>query len=178
MSTIKRDIAADLQTEIANDFTRPVYLVEMQFDAGSAYMSTGPQISFGGNIYAEGQVSVGTFVWNGEGQQQGNIRVFNENNSAAALVLNNGINEVPILIYKTYLIAAGGNTVPELMISGIMNGAQLNASSAEISVLSSKSSANFIPNRYYTEAEGFNFLPEDDQVVFWNGEYFVLEQMR
>ena len=100
---ISRVLPADAQTEIAIDFTRPVYLVEMLFPSGTLYLSTGPQITYNSNIYQEGQVSVGSFSWNSDGTQTGEITLSNENNAASALILGNTVNDVVINIYKTYL---------------------------------------------------------------------------
>lgn len=175
---ISRIIGADTQTEIGIDFTRPVFLVKMDFPIASQFMSTGPQITFDSNVYVEGQVSVSTFTWSADGVQTGGISIYNENNAAAALILNQGVNDIPISIYLTYLIAGGGNSTPELLVSGVMNGGNLSPSKLTISVLSTASAAQFIPNRYYTSAEAFNHLPVDGSVITWGGERFILEQDR
>lgn len=175
---ISRTIGLDTQTEIAIDFTRPVFLVKMDFPTASQFMSTGPQITFDSNIYVEGQVSISTFTWSADGIQKGAISIHNENNSAAALILNEGVNDIPISIYLTYLIAGGTNSTPELLVAGVMNGGNLTPEKLVISVLSTKSAAQYIPNRYYTSAESFNHLPVDGSVITWGGQKFTLEQDR
>lgn len=173
---ISRAIGADTDTEIAIDFTRPVFLVKMEFDTATQYVSSGPLISFESNTYVEGQVHVGTFTWDGDGNQSGKVKIYNENNSAASLMLNEGVNDIPITIYLTYMIAGGGgNTTPELLVAGTMNGGSLNAKELIISVLSTKVAGQFLPNRYYTIAEGFNHMPIDGSSIMWGGEKFILE---
>ncbi len=173
---IIRDLPSDSLTEIAIDFTRPVYLVKMLFPAGTRHISSGPQITFSSDIYIEGQISVGTFIWNADGSQSGDLTLSNESNAASALILAGTVNDIIVEIYQTYLKAAGGNTVPQLWVKGSMNGApKISASQSVINVLSTTAQTGFIPNRYFTAAEGFNWLPVDGEVVIWGEEAFVLD---
>jgi hypothetical protein len=110
---VKRALTTEVQTEVAIDFTRPVFLVEMQFPSGTVYLSSGPQITYDSNVYQEGQVSVGSFTWNSDGTQQGTIVLSNENNAASALILNGTVNDVVINIYKTYLKSSGSGPTVE-----------------------------------------------------------------
>jgi len=165
-------------TEIDTNHTKPVYLVKMMFTEGEYYVSSGKAITFEGNVYVSGQVNVGTFRWSNPGQQEGDIELFNENNSASALVLNNKVSDVPIEIYKTYVKSDDSNTTPVLLVKGVMDEPVITPYSAKINVLSSRSLTEFIPRRYYTVSEGFNFLPSDGQVINWNNERFVLESDR
>lgn len=171
---VRRNLSAAALAEIAIDFTRPIYLVQMNFANGSSYLSTGMQVTFGGNVYSEGQVSVGSFVWNSDGAQQGEIILSNENNAAAALILGNNVNDVEIIIYQTYVKADGSVLTPQLYVRGSMDGSDIGISESVISVLSSDSQTGFVPRRYYTVAEGFNWLPIDGDVISWGGEVFQL----
>lgn len=173
---IIRDLPAGVLTELAIDFTRPVYLVKMLFPAATTFMSTGPQITFSGDIYIEGQVSVGTVEWNSDGAQSGTLLLSNEGNAASALLLAGTINDIIVEVYKTYLIAGGGNTAPQLYIKGSMDGARIGASSSTISILSTTGKTAFVPNRYHTAAEGFNWLPIDGETIVWGEEVFVLQR--
>ena len=170
-----RDLPAPVVAQTEIDFTRPVYLVKMLFPAATRFVSTGPQITFDGDIYIEGQVSVGTFQWTSDGVQTGQLVLSNEANAASALILGSTTNDIPVEIYKTYLIAAGGNTTPELYVSGVMDGAKIEPSRARITVVSTTARQAFLPNRYHTVAEGFNWLPVDGEVISWGSEVFLLQ---
>lgn len=174
--SIKRILPADALTEIAIDFTRPVYLVKMLFPSGTVHVSTGPQITFEGDVYQEGQVKVSTFRWNSDGTQQGEIFLSNENNASSALILNGTVNDVIIEIYKTYLIAAGGNTTPVLYVKGSMDGSDVGPSESRVGVLATTGSTGFVPNRYFTVAEGFNWLPIEGEKITWGDEVFILQE--
>jgi hypothetical protein len=172
---VVRDLPAGVLTEIEIDFTRPVFLVKMLFPAATRYVSTGPQITFDTNIYIEGQVTVKTFQWTSDGVQTGTIVLSNEANSASALILGSTINDVEVEIYKTYLIAGGGNTAPQLYVRGVMDGATIGPSDSKITVVSTTARAAFLPNRYHTAAEGFNWLPVDGEVISWGSEVFLMQ---
>ena len=172
---VTRGLPAPVLTEIAIDFTRPVYLVKMFFPVATVWVSSGIQITFDGDIYIEGQVSVGTFQWTSDGVQTGQITLSNEANAASALILGGTVNDIDIEIYKTYLIAAGGNTAPELYVRGVMDGASIEPSRSKIMVVSTTARQAFLPNRYHTVAEGFNWLPVDGEVITWGNEVFLLQ---
>jgi len=93
---VVRDLPQDTQDELEIDFTRPVYLVKMIFDSGTVYLSSSIQITFDGDVYIEGQVSVGTVSWDESGSQTGSLILSNENDAATALILGNSVNDVLI----------------------------------------------------------------------------------
>ena len=172
---VKRDLGALSQTEIAIDFTRPVFLVKLLIPNATRYVSTNMQITFEGNNYIEGQVSVGSFQWTADGVQTGNITLSNEANAASALILGATVNDIEIEIYKTYLINGGGNTPPELYVRGVMDGADITPEQARIAVVSTTARTAFLPNRYHTASEGFSWLPVDGEVITWGTEIFLLQ---
>ena len=173
-----RSLPADVQTEIAIDFTRPVYLVKMLFPSGTRYLSTNIQIDYDGDTYIEGQVSVGSFIWNADGSQSGSITLSNEANAASALLLAGTTNDVLIEIYKTYLISGGGNTTPVVYSKGSMDGGTIGASKSVVQVVSTTAQSAFVPNRYHTVDEGFNWLPVSGETITWGEEIFVLQEER
>lgn len=170
-----RDIPAAAVTEIAIDFTRPVFLVKMLIPGQTRYVSTNMQITFEGNTYIEGQVSVGSFQWTSDGSQTGILTLSNEANAAAALILGSTLNDIEVEIYKTYLIAGGGNTHPALYVRGVMDGATIGPSSSKVTVVSTTARQAGLPNRYHTAAEGFSWLPIDGEVITWGNEVFLLQ---
>ena len=174
---ITRPVATDLLDASAVDFTRPIYLVKMLFPGGSRFLSTGPQVTFETNNYIEGQVSVKTFSWNMDGTQQGSIELSNEANAASALVLGSTTNDIPIEIYITYQLTASTFTVPQMYITGVMDGGDIKPDKATIQVVSTNAQSAFLPNRYHTPLEGFNWLPVDGEVITWGTEAFVLRNI-
>lgn len=174
MVEVIRNLPGDVLPEIAIDFTRPVYLVRMFFLDGTRFLSSGPQITFNSDVYIEGQISVGTVSWDSDGAQVGQLTMSNENNAASALILGGGINDIIVEIYQTYLISGGGNTTPTFYLKGSLDGSRVEPSSVTLRILSTSSETGFVPNRYYTAAEGFNWLPIDGEIITWGNEVFTL----
>jgi hypothetical protein len=174
---ITRAIGADLLAASEVDFTRPVYLVKLLFPGQTRYVSTGIQVTFESDIYIEGQVSVKTFSWNMDGTQQGAIELSNEANAASALVLGATTNDIPIEIYVAYQLTATTVTVPQLYVSGVMDGGDVKPDFTTIQVVSTTARESYIPNRYHTALEGFNWLPVDGEVIVWGTEAFVLRNI-
>ena len=172
---VVRNLPAAALTEIAIDFTRPVYLVKLLIPGATRFVSTNIQITFEGNNYIEGQVSVGNFQWTSDGIQTGQLTLSNEANSASALILGSSINDIEVEIFKTYLIAGGGNTPPSLYVRGVMDGASIEPSSSKVTVVSTTSRQAGLPDRYHTAAEGFSWLPIDGEVIIWGSETFLLQ---
>jgi len=172
---VTRNLPADALTEIAIDFTRPVFLVKMLIPNATRFVSTNVQITFEGNIYIEGQVSVGSVQWTSDGVQTGTITLSNEANAASALILGSTINDIEVEIYKTYLINGGGNTHPSLYLKGVMDGADIGPSQSQVTVVSTTSRQAGLPNRYHTASEGFSWLPVNGEVITWGNEVFLLQ---
>lgn len=172
---IQRDLPAAVVAETEIDFTRPVYLVKLLFPSQTRFVSSNIQIDYNGDTYLEGQVSVGSFQWDADGNQRGTIILSNEANSASALVLNGTVNDIEVEIFKTYLIAAGGNTDPQFYVKGSLDGASVSPKEAVINVVTTTAGTAFVPTRYHTPAEGFNWLPVGGEVITWGEETFELK---
>lgn len=176
---IKRDDVLDsIQSELVNDFTKPVYLLTLGFSP-VIYLSTGPDIIFNTNTYVGSLITLSSFTWTPEGGQTGDIIFLNDENSiATALILGGSIADVTVEIYQTYMLAAGGNTTPIKVVGGVLDASTITPSQVIVRVVSSRSKSEYLPRRYYTKNEGFNFLPTDGQLITWNGENFILEAER
>lgn len=172
---VRRGLPPAAVAEIAIDYTRPVFLVKMLIPGQTRYVSTNIQITFEGNNYIEGQVSVGNFQWTSDGVQTGQMTLSNEANAASALILGSTLNDIDVEIYKTYLINGGGNTHPVLYVKGVMDGASIEPSSSKVTIVSTTARQAFLPNRYHTAAEGFSWLPVDGEVITWGNEVFLLQ---
>lgn len=174
MAKIERTIAGDVTTEIAGQHTLPYYLVRMDFGSGTQYMSTGKQTTFDTNVYQEGAVRVGSFAWDADAGQRGNIFLLNELNSASAIVLNNQIADTPVRVYKTYDTGAG-NTTPVEVVRGYLEAANISPVEVTLTVFTSGAHTNLVPNEFHNQDNGFNHLVAAGTVILWGGEKFLLE---
>lgn len=173
MTTVKRTLPGDVETEIAEQQTVPFYLVKIEFASGTGYYSESYEVTFETNVYIEGGVRIGSFSWTPDGGQRGTIALQNENDAATALVLNNVVQDVPVTIYQTYK-TSGGNTTPVIYSRGVLNGSQITPKESVLGVLTSAAATEFAPRDFFTQEEGYNWLPADGTVVQWNNEKYVL----
>lgn len=173
--TVQRTIPANVQTEMVKQQTRPFFIVKIEFESATSYLSEAQAVTFESNAYLEGAIKVRSFTWTPNGTQEGSIALLNENDAATALVLNNVIQDVPISIYKVYSTGPSTNTDPVLLIKGVMNGSDIRPAYSVLGVLTSTAETEFAPRSFYTIEEGFNWLPPVGTVVQWNGEKYVLE---
>ncbi|HEY0818994.1 MAG TPA: hypothetical protein VGD46_09465 [Rhizobacter sp.] len=127
-------------------------------------------------LYGAGQIDVGTMTWDPDAGQTGEIELFNDRNAAVAIVLANGVAEVPCTVYDCYLRTNGRPTAPLVTVKGVLTDSDITPTSAIVTVATVKAGVEYIPNRYCTPAEGFNWLPPDGAQVTWGGELYIFER--
>lgn len=173
MATVKRTVAGDVSTEIAQQHTRPYYLVKIEFTTATQYVSTAHATTFDSNAYVEGAVRVGSFNWNADGGQFGKIFLLNELNAASAIVLNNQIADTPVTIYKTYK-TSGGNTTPVELVVGVLTASSITPKEVSLAFSTSGARTTRVPNEYHNQNNGFNHLVAEGTTLIWGGESFLL----
>lgn len=171
---VVRELPVVVKARILDQHTCPFYIVKLEFETSTSYLSETQQVTFESNVYQEGAIRVGSFSWEATGQQVGTIGLLNENNAATALVLNNTVQDVPISIYLVYSTGPSTTTDPILVVKGVMSGSSLGPEISIIGVLTSKAETEFAPQDFYTIEEGYNWLPPTGTVVTWAGEKYVL----
>lgn len=175
MASVSRSIAGDTLTHVGGQHTRPFCLVRMTFGGEVIHLSEAGQVVWNGDTYVEGAVRVGTFSWTPDGDQEGTVELTNENNSASSLILNYGSVEVPVDIWLAHLDASGTLVTPELVVTGVLDGADIAPASTVCSVVTGRAKTEYLPYKTFTKAAGFNFLPKRGTIITWNNEKYVLE---
>jgi len=165
--TVQRTIDSSTQTEIAKQHTVPFFIVKMEFEGATSYLSEAQQVTFETFDYLEGAIKVGTFKWSPNGVQTGSIELLNEHNAAAALVLNNDVQDVPVTIYQVYSTGPTTNSTPEVYSKGVLSGSNIGPSKSVLDVLTSAAETEFAPRDFFTIEEGFNWLVPTGTVVTW-----------
>lgn len=173
---VVRPIASDLKAELTQQHVRPVHLVAINFDGTWFYVTDELEQSYSGNTYTAAGVRMGQFAWTQEGEQTGTLFLMNENNIASALVLNTGIADRAIKIWKRYRKADGSLTTPELVVTGVGDEVDIQPDEVAVKVVTSRSRSLFAPRKYYKAANGFRYLPVPGTVITLKNERFVLEK--
>lgn len=175
MAAIKRPVDTSVQTAIANDHTRPFHIVKLELSGVTRYYSEGPQITHDANVYVEGKVAVSQLQWDSEGGQTCTIAIANDNNDAAADFLANTFDEGKVTVWQVFRTGPSTYTVPTLFVVGTCDAPELSPSVVTITVRSTHSVTVFMPNTLVIDA-GFNHLPLEGKVVFWNNTQYELRR--
>lgn len=176
---VVRLLPGGMDTEIAAQHTRPFKLVRIEFRApvGTRYYSTGPEVVLEAQTYVAHLIDVGELSWGPDGDQQGQIELYNESeaNTAAALVLSARVAETPITIYDAYMTLAGSYVAVKTAV-GVLTDSSLTPASATVSMVTNNMGAERLPNRPVTYAEGFHWLPPAGSMLVWGNETYVFEE--
>ena len=127
------------------------------------------------NTYLDGRVVVSNLSWTGEGSQTCTLEIINDSNFAASLFLQNKIADATITIWTVYRNADGSFNTPVLYAIGAADDSELNRDYLRITLVTSRLKTKHFPNNYMGSA-GFNHLPAEGTVVFWNSTTYVLER--
>lgn len=67
-------------------------------------------------------------------------------------------------------------TTPELLVTGVIDGATVGYDFSELTVYTSRAKTEFVPNRFFSVNTGFVNLPAPGTVIWWLNEKFILEE--
>lgn len=127
--------------------------------------------------YIEGGCDIAGFGWDADAAQTGQIELLNDNNSAVALVLGRGVDGVQCTVFQGYYNPAIGESCgPVILAVGELTDSDITPTSAIVTMATTKAGVEFLPKRYHTRAEGFNWLPPDDAQVTWGKEIYIFER--
>ncbi len=173
---ITRTVAVDTKSELSEITSTRYHLVELAFPAGISYLSEGISTVFDSNVYAADAIEVRPFKWLPTGAQSGSIYLPDTSGSAISLVMNDDVSDVQVTIHVVYLDATDTPTTPIKVVSGIIDDVSITPDGVTLTVITEKSSTEFFPYEYCSVENGFNFLPEDGQIINWGAEKFVLRK--
>ena len=177
--SIRRTLDAGTQYTVSRSHTQPFHIVDLELPTGTVYLSEGPQFAFdngtGSHTYLEGRVEVGDLVWSPEGGQSCALTIYNENGIAASWFFSNRLAEATAVIYLVHLNADNTFSAPIRYAVGSCDGATLAPEALRVNILTLNRERKFFPNTYMGTV-GFNHMPQENAVVFWNNTTFVLER--
>jgi hypothetical protein len=175
MTAITRSLDAGTLAVIQAQHTQPFHIVRIDFPTDTVYLSEGPAVTYSGNVYLEGRVKVSNLTWTGDGSQTCTLEILNENNYAATLFLNNQIADADITIWTVHRKPDTTFTVPDVYAVGTVDNSELTLDELRLTLATSRYRTRFFPRNYMGNA-GFNYIPAEGTVVFWNSTTYVLER--
>jgi hypothetical protein len=175
MTKIVRSVNAGTQTAISQQHTQPFHICTLVLPSETVYLSEGPAMVFETHTYLEGRIRVGELRWNGEGVQGCTLEVYNDANSAASWFMANKIANATATVWLVHRDAAGNFTTPVKYAEGSCDTSELTPESLRMTLVTINTDRKFFPNTYLGTC-GFNHMPQERAVVFWNNTTYVLER--
>lgn len=169
---MSRTVSGATQAAIAQRITQPGYFVEMQFSSVVRLCSRGT-IPWNGKIWPEQGFKIESLS---EAAVRA-LRIRNTDNAIGALVLNEGVADRPVQIWKFYGNAPAAAD-PVSVFSGVCDYAEFDDDGAavRIALAARGSDALFSPREFISPQTGFNTLTSAGTVITFGLDRFVLER--
>lgn len=176
-----RTLSGPTTTATAGPRTLPGYFVEILFSNPFRVTSRGTiaaPITWNGATWINWDVRVaGLAADASQSALSGSITFGNTDYSLSATILNEGIADRAINIWKFYGDSPGTSD-PVQLFAGV--GADVSTepkrNAITITLQQAGGKTGFTPRRYITKENGFSILPPEGKVISWNGENITLRQ--
>ncbi len=170
-----RALSSSTQAETEKTVTTPAFLVEIAFSTILRLSTRGDQ-SWNGYAWTGGRVGkISGLQWDGQGRQSGGIELINSDLAYSALVLNEGVADRGVKIWKFY----GDNPAlddPVAVFDGVADDATIGPDAVRIGLVGERASTLYAPRRFIGPATGFNHLSPAGTRLSWGGENYTLER--
>jgi hypothetical protein len=171
-----RTISDHLETLVGAATTGPGYLVEIGFST-VLRLSTRGDINVLGNDWIGWKLSISGLSMDASNPlQQGTMTLSNAELVISTLVLEEGIADRSIRIYKFYGEEPEEDD-PVVVFDGVGGRADIDTASAEVKVTlrQQRDQVQFAPSIYITVEQGFSMLPPAGTIIQFNGQSYILE---
>jgi len=171
-----RTLTSAATTAVAGPVTLPGYFVEILFDTPQ-HWSSRETIVWGGNTWLTWDIKItGLGTDAAQSSARGSLQLGNTDYSVGSLVLNQGIVDRPISVWKFYG-SSPGPTDPVAVFSGVGADFVLDPTQGQVTIGLQQAGgrSQFSPRRYITAEQGFSYLPASGTIINWNNEIFILE---
>ena len=163
-----RTLSETTETLTAAPATKPGWLVELAW-ATPVRLSSRGSVSWAGYAWVPDTIA-GVSI--GEG---GYVELANGDLAYSALVMNEGVADVPCRIWKFYGDAPGAED-PVLVFDGVLDRAEINHSAVKITLAQEASRTKMAPRQRIDSSGGFNHLRPAGTRISWGGQVYVLER--
>jgi hypothetical protein len=171
-----RTLTTATATATASTVTTPAYLVEISFSTVLRLSTRGDQ-SWSGYTWTGGRLGkVSGLSWDGKGTQTGSLDIINTDLAYSALVLNEGVADRPVKIWKFYGDNPGALD-PVAVFDGVSDEADIGPDAVRITLVSSKTTALYAPRRFIGPGIGLNHLRPAGSRDTWGGQTYILERV-
>jgi hypothetical protein len=168
-----RSLSSPTGAAVGAIVTQPAYLIQINWSTVSR-LTTGATLTWGGYSWLSESVALSGLQWGKDGLQSATLRLGNNDQRYSALALNEGVADVPIVVYA-YDQAATAAGDPVKVFEGVGGKVDLNDDTVTITLRTAKARALTCPRTRVSPANGFNHLPPRGTVIMWGTQRYVLE---
>ena len=163
-----RTLSPELLTEIGLTFTKPGYLVFIDFST-PLYLSTLGDITYDGHTWIGADIKVSGLSKDDKGEARGSISLGNALLDYGALVLNEGVADRDVRILSVW----AGVVEPNEEFSGVGDSCEV-GERVSITLTSQRSRALYSPRRFINSSTGFlTLLPKGAKVTVGQQTYIL-----
>lgn len=171
---MSRPVSGPTAAELEKPSTEPGYLIEIGLPGGTLRHCSRGTVPWAGFVWISMSVRVEGIEGGG---QRGALSYFDHDAAMRTAVLNSGINDRPVKIWKFYGAALASGD-PVQIFAGVGDGAQMQQGRVSIGLARSGSRTLVTPRLRIGPGIGFNHLPPDGTIVNWAGRTLRLTRGR
>lgn len=169
-----RTLSANAQSEAAKSRTTPRYLVQLGY-VPALYLSTSGNQTWNGQTWTANGIRVDDILFLAGGVQSAHITLPNTDNSAGALILTDGIDDIACDIWE--LRGAGPHAVDDVIhvFSGVLDSVdEVTVTHARLSAVTDSVRLARAPRLLFDQF--CNFIPAPGSTLTWAALQFKLER--
>lgn len=168
-----RDLTAKVEAAVSQVTTSPIYLVSLGY-ATIIRLSTLGTINWNGQTWSDFGVEVKGIRYTRGGGQTASLRISNHDNAYSALILGEGIRDIPVSIYSLYGDAPHDVDDAEHVFQGVIDSVPSIGDFVDMRLVSEGVRTAWTPRIALSAFLG-NDMPVPGTRIRWNGDTLVLE---
>lgn len=170
---MSRSVSTGTAAEIVKTITQPHNLVKIAYDTPLYYCSSG-DVTWDGQVWAGQDITLSNL---NPDKGTGTLIIGDVSGVFGALVLQYGIADVPITIWRLYGAGPWATGDEELLFAGVGGGVDWRPKkSVKIDLQPAANRMMFSPRIVIAASLGLNHLPVEGQAITWEGETYILER--
>jgi hypothetical protein len=166
-----------MKSRIGQTMTKPLYLVRFKWSTKPnviSHFSSGEQVSYNGNTYLPGFVEVGAIAV-GALSAPTSLLLANFDNSGAAFVINNSLEDSRVDIWLAYLPEPLTADNTDHIYSGTVAACKIGYDYVNLELVSFNRRRTICPRLFFS-APNFNHLPPAKLRIKVGSQVYILER--
>lgn len=173
---MSRTLSTGMGSAVDATITTPGYLLEIEFSTPTRLCTRGDLTVLGNDWTGWGFSLSGFGIDATSAKQTGTISISNRDNDISTLILEEGISDRAVRIWKFYTDAPSDDD-PVLIFDGVGAQSDIDTASGQIKITlrQARDAVQFAPAHYITAEQGFSMLPPAGTIITVGSTSFILE---